>query len=164
MGEGAEEMISNALNSLGTDITHYIGTKTGKEYNYGMENLSGNAIKDMINSFTSEESLESFFSAALTSALIGGGNTFLSNSQKNTILKEYAKENNITVQQAEKQLNATIESQMPNLPFEEKVEQQERLQKQELNNMKNGTFVAQEIDEETPNLPMNKKNQRFFFG
>ena len=164
MGEGAEEMISNALNSLGTDITHYIGTKTGKEYNYGMENLSGNAIKDMVNSFTSEESLESFFSAALTSALIGGGNTFLSNSQKNTILKEYAKENNITVQQAEKQLNATIESQMPNLPFEEKVEQQERLQKQELRNMKNGNFVSQEIDSETPNLPTDKKNQRFYFN
>lgn len=160
-GEGAEEMISNALNSLGTDIAHYIGTKTGKEYNYGMENLSGNALKDMVNSFTSEDSIESFFSAALTSALIGGGNTFLSNSQKNTILKEYAKENNITVQQAEKQLNATIESQMPNLPFEEKVEEQERLQKQELNNMKNGTFVAQETDTETPNLPINKKNQRF---
>lgn len=164
MGEGAEEMISNALNSLGTDIAHYIGKKTGKEYNYGMENLSGNALKDMVNSLTSEDSIESFFSAALTSALIGGGNTFLSNSQKNTILKEYAKENNITVQQAEKQLNATIESQMPNLPFEEKVEEQERLQKQELNNMKNGTFVAQEIDEETPNLPMNKKNQRFYYN
>lgn len=164
MGEGAEEMISNALNSLGTDITHYIGTKTGKEYNYGMENLSGNAIKDMVNSFTSEDSLESFFSAALTSALIGGGNTFLSNFQKNTILKEYAKENNITIQQAEKQLNATIESQMPNLPFEEKVEQQERLQKQELINMKNGNFVSQEIDSETPNLPTDKKNQRFYFN
>lgn len=164
MGEGAEEMISNALNSLGTDIAHYIGKKTGKEYNYGMENLSGNALKDMVNSLTSEDSIESFFSAALTSALIGGGNTFLSNSQKNTILKEYAKENNITVQQAEKQLNATIESQMPNLPFEEKVEQQERIQKQELRNMKNGNFVSQEIDSETPNLPTDKKNQRFYYN
>ena len=161
LGEGAEEMISNALNSLGTNITHYIGSKTGKEYNYGMENLSGNALKDFVNSFKSDDSIESFFSAAITSALIGGGNTFLSNTQKNTILKEYAKENNITVQQAEKQLNATIESQMPNLPFEEKVEEQARLQKQELNNMKKGTFVAQETDTETPNLPINKKNQRF---
>lgn len=163
MGEGAEEMISNSLNSLGTNIAHYIGTKTGKEYNYGMENLSGHVLKDMYDSFTSSDSIESFFSAAITSALIGGGNTFLSNVQKNTILKEYAKENNISVKQAEQQLNTTIESQMPNLPFEEKVEEQERIQKQELRNMKKGDFVAQEINTETPNLPMDKKNQRFDF-
>ena len=44
-GEGFEEVISNVLQSVGNDITHFIDTN----YNYGMEDQTGNIIKDSKN-------------------------------------------------------------------------------------------------------------------
>lgn len=143
LGEGAEEMISNALQATGNDIVHFFD----KNYNYGMENQSGNVFNDFVNAFTSEDSIKSFFSAAMTSALIGGGNTFLNQTQKNIILKEYAKDNDISLKEAKAQLNSTVnaetKAQSNNLSFNDRMELQGNIEKQELNNMKRNVFVEQ---------------------
>lgn len=141
LGEGSEEIISNVLQATGNDIAHALD----KNYNYGMENQTGNILKDSYNALTSEESLKSFFTAAMTSALVGGANTFLTTTQKNTIIKEYAKENDISFAEAKKQFETTINDETKaiagNKSFNEKMDIQENIKRQELDNMKNGIFI-----------------------
>lgn len=141
LGEGSEEIISNVLQATGNDIAHALD----KNYNYGMENQTGNILKDSYNALTSEESLKSFFTAAMTSALVGGANTFLTTTQKNTIIKEYAKENDISFAEAKKQFETTINDETNaiagNKSFNEKMDIQENIKRQELDNMKNGIFI-----------------------
>ena len=141
LGEGSEEIISNVLQATGNDIAHALD----KNYNYGMENQTGNILKDSYNALTSEESLKSFFTAAMTSALVGGANTFLNTTQKNTIIKEYAKENDISFAEAKKQFETTINDETNaiagNKSFNEKMDIQENIKRQELDNMKKGIFI-----------------------
>ena len=141
LGEGSEEIISNVLQATGNDIAHALD----KNYNYGMENQTGNILKDSYNALTSEESLKSFFTAAMTSALVGGANTFLTTTQKNTIIKEYAKENDISFAEAKKQFETTINDETNaiagNKSFNEKMDIQENIKRQELDNMKKGIFI-----------------------
>lgn len=141
LGEGSEEIISNVLQATGNDIAHALD----KNYNYGMENQTGNILKDSYNALTSEESLKSFFTAAMTSALVGGANTFLTTTQKNTIIKEYAKENDISFEEAKKQFETTINDETNaiagNKSFNEKMDIQENIKRQELDNMKKGIFI-----------------------
>ena len=141
LGEGSEEIISNVLQATGNDIAHALD----KNYNYGMENQTGNILKDSYNALTSEESLKSFFTAAMTSALVGGANTFLTTTQKNTIIKEYAKENDISFAEAKKQFETTINDETKaiagNKSFNEKMDIQENIKRQELDNMKKGIFI-----------------------
>ena len=141
LGEGFEEIISNVLQATGNDIAHALD----KNYNYGMENQTGNILKDSYNALTSEESLKSLFTAAMTSALVGGANTFLTTTQKNTIIKEYAKENDISFAEAKKQFETTINDETNaiagNKSFNEKMDIQENIKRQELDNMKKGIFI-----------------------
>lgn len=141
LGEGSEEIISNVLQATGNDIAHALD----KNYNYGMENQTGNILKDSYNALTSEESLKSFFTAAMTSALVGGADTFLTTTQKNTIIKEYAKENDISFAEAKKQFETTINDETNaiagNKLFNEKMDIQENIKRQELDNMKKGIFI-----------------------
>ena len=141
LGEGSEEIISNVLQATGNDIAHALD----KNYNYGMENQTGNILKDSYNALTSEESLKSFFTAAMTSALVGGANTFLTTTQKNTIIKEYAKENDISFAEAKKQFETRINDETKaiagNKSFNEKMDIQENIKRQELDNMKKGIFI-----------------------
>lgn len=141
LGEGSEEIISNVLQATGNDIAHALD----KNYNYGMENQTGNILKDSYNALTSEESLKSLFTAAMTSALVGGANTFLTTTQKNTIIKEYAKENDISFAEAKKQFETTINDETNaiagNKSFNEKMDIQENIKRQELDNMKKGIFI-----------------------
>lgn len=141
LGEGSEEIISNVLQATGNDIAHALD----KNYNYGMENQTGNILKDSYNALTSEESLKSFFTAAMTSALVGGADTFLTTTQKNTIIKEYAKENDISFAEAKKQFETTINDETKaiagNKSFNEKMDIQENIKRQELDNMKKGIFI-----------------------
>ena len=141
LGEGSEEIISNVLQATGNDIAHALD----KNYNYGMESQTGNILKDSYNALTSEESLKSFFTAAMTSALVGGADTFLTTTQKNTIIKEYAKENDISFAEAKKQFETTINDETNaiagNKSFNEKMDIQENIKRQELDNMKKGIFI-----------------------
>ena len=154
-GEGAEEIISNLLTTTGDYIANI-----GGNYEYGMQGKTGNYIKDIVNDLTSEDSWKAFFTGAMTSAIIGGSKTVLDNTQKNIILKEYAKDNGITYKEAKTKFENTVKAKNDiNLPFNERIEAEENISKQELQNMRNGTFVAQE----TPNLPISKENQKFNF-
>lgn len=143
LGEGAEEMISNALQATGNNIVHFFD----RNYTYGMENQSGNVFKDFVDAFTSEDSVKSFFSAAMTSALIGGGNTFLTTAQKNTIINEYAKENNMSAKEAKTMLENTVMAETQAIAgkenFSDKMDVMDNIQKQELQNMKRNVFVEQ---------------------
>lgn len=142
-GEGFEEIVSNILNATGNNIIHSID----KKYTYGMENQTGNWFNDIVNSATSNESLEAFISASITSALVNGGNTFLSNKQKNEILKTYAEENNITLEQAKSILNQEIElrtNENATSNLKERVNLENETQNQVLNEMQKNEYKADE--------------------
>ena len=47
------------------------------DYNYGTKEQTGNIFKDTKNAIFSNDSLTSFISASLTSAIVNGGNTFI---------------------------------------------------------------------------------------
>ena len=104
-GEGFEEIISNMLNAVGNDIMHYVDN----DYTYGMENQTGNILKDMKNAATSQESWDAFISALLTSAITTGGGKVIDSAQNHAIIKAYAQENNISVDQATKLFNDIAE-------------------------------------------------------
>src|SRR5574344_416540 len=141
-GEGAEEIISNMLQATGNDIIHAID----KNYTYGMENQTGNIFEDIGQAFTSKESWESFLYASLTSALVNGGNNFITTAQKNSILKSYAKDNVISVKEAKAMLENTVQSETEynkkaienknnkEMIFNKEMDLQNNIQKQELKN------------------------------
>lgn len=143
-GEGFEEIISNMLTSAGNDIMHHFD----KNYTYGMENQSGNILKDVWRAATSKESWDSFISAALTSAITNGGNTLVSNTQKNNIIKSYAKENNMSVKQVKDMFNQTVKEtteyqkqQQPKMNLGEQVELEQQNKIRTLEELQKGTFV-----------------------
>ena len=150
-GEGTEEMVSNALNTLGSNITHLIDN----DFTYGLENSRilkdgyqfGDLTKDTFDSAFSEESLESFISATLTSSIINGGKNVLNKSQTNKIIDAYAKDNGITFEEAKKQLESTVDSQVqainPNATLSQRVELKEKVENAQLDNMKRNVFVEQ---------------------
>ena len=139
-GEGFEEILSNVFTATGNDIAHFFD----KNFTYGMEGQTGNILEDIGKQLTSKESWGAFVSATLTSAIVNGGNTFVTNAQKNNILKSYAKENDITVEEAKAQLEKTVNAQVEtNLPFAERLEAQEKVQSKQLEYMKKGVFVEQ---------------------
>ena len=149
-GEGGEEIISNILTTTGNNIAHLINN----DFTYGMEDSRllkdgyqfGDITKDNFDAVFSKESLESFISASLTSALIGGASSVITNTQKNSILKSYAEDNGITLEEAKTQLESTVNAQMKensNLPLNEQMELEDKLQQDQLTNMKRGIFVEQ---------------------
>lgn len=134
-GEGFEEIISNALVTTGNNIAHYFD----KNYTYGMENQSGNVIKDIGSSITSQESWDAFISAMLTSAITNGGAKLINQTQNNHIIKEYAKENNMTVDEVKAQFNdianRTLNQEVTN-NYKDKVELEEQIKKNLASNIK----------------------------
>lgn len=134
-GEGFEEIISNALVTTGNNIAHYFD----KNYTYGMENQSGNVIKDIGDSITSQESWDAFISAMLTSAITNGGAKLINQTQNNHIIKEYAKENNMTVDEVKAQFNdianRTLNQEVTN-NYKDKVELEEQIKKNLASNIK----------------------------
>lgn len=103
-GEGFEEIISNMLTAGGNDIVHFID----KDFNYGMENQSGNILDDMTKAMTSQDSMDSFISALLTSAILNAGSSKINSSKRNQVINEivrtYAEENNISFKEAKLRL------------------------------------------------------------
>ena len=139
VGEGAEEVISNALSAIGNDIVYYVDN----DYNYGMEEQTGNVFKDTKNAIFSNDSLTSFISASLTSAIINGGNTFITEKQKKSIITAYANDNNISYEEAKKMFNSIVDintnSQIDeNTNFNDKIDLEEEETKKLLNSIKNG--------------------------
>ena len=130
-GEGFEEIISNMLTAGGNDIVHFID----KDFNYGMENQSGNILDDMTKAMTSQDSMDSFISALLTSAILNAGSSKINSSKRNQVINEivrtYAEENNISFKEAKSRLrvdgdnvefNKSVNT--SNLPNNSNVEQQ----------------------------------------
>lgn len=131
IGEGSEEIISNVLQATGNDIAH----KLDNNYTYGMEDQTGNVLQDMFTSATSEASREAFISAAISSAIVNGGNTMINQQQKNKAISAYAKDNNITFEQSKTKLNEfynenlkQIQQENPNPTYKENLDQQEEAQ------------------------------------
>lgn len=140
-GEGAEEVISNALTAIGNDIVHFVDG----DYNYGMESQTGNVFKDTKNAFFSQDSLTSFISASLTSAIINGGNTFINEKQKKDIIKAYANEHNMSVDEATKMFNNYVNSNVngkldENVNFKDRVDLEEEEAKKLLASIKDGNI------------------------
>ena len=120
-GEGFEEIISNMITAGGNDIFHAFD----KNFNYGMEGQTRNIAKDMANAMLSQDSVDSFVCAIITSAILNGGSAKLNNAQMNNIVSTYAKENNISVNEAKARLDLeNNEQNAPNLPTENAIEQQ----------------------------------------
>lgn len=139
VGEGAEEVISNALSTIGNDIVHYVDN----DYNYGMEEQTGNIFKDTKNAIFSNDSLTSFISASLTSAIVNGGNTFITEKQKKSIITAYANDNNMSYEEAKKMFNSIVDINTnskidENTNFNDKIDLEEEETKKLLNSIKNG--------------------------
>lgn len=151
-GEGAEEIVSNALNTMGSGVTNLL---IDNNYTYGMENSRilkdgyqfGDLTKDTFDSAFSEESLQSFISATLTSAIVNGGSNVLNKSQTDKIINAYAKDNGITFEEAKKQLVSTVDSQVqainPNATLSQRMKLEENVQNNQLDNMRRNIFVEQ---------------------
>ena len=134
-GEGSEEIISNVLTSIGNNIAHNINEK----YTYGMENQSGNILEDIKTELTSQESWDAFISAALTSAITNGGVDIVNNTRNNSAIKSYAKENNITTEQAKQLFNEVAQksaNQEVTSNYKEQVELEEQLKNRLATNIK----------------------------
>lgn len=163
-GEGAEEIISNMLVSTGNDIIHAID----KNYNYGMENQTGNIFKDIKSDLTSNETWDAFISATLTSALINGGNAIITQSQKESLVKAYAKDNNITVNEAKKQFNQAVAKVSnsnldENSNFHDRIESEENAQKYLVRESRGKNFNLNNYinDGDTQNQSINVNKDNF---
>ena len=167
-GEGFEEIISNMLTSAGNDLMHMVD----KNFTYGMEGQTGNILEDLKRAATSKESWSAFLSASLTSALTNGGNQFISNTQKNKLIKSYAQENNMTVSQVKQAFNQSVQqktqSEMlkkPNMNLGQRVEFENQAKAQTMQELKRGTFVQPGTEtqkyqyKETDNQKVNEMNK-----
>lgn len=130
-GEGFEEVISNMLTAGGNDIVHFFD----KDYSYGMENQTGNILDDMSKAMVSQDSMDSFISAIITSAILNGGSAKVNSAKINKIVKAYAQEYNMSFDEAKARLkisdnniefdtsNINQTQNTPNLPNKSVVEQ-----------------------------------------
>lgn len=159
IGEGSEEIISNVLTSIGNNIAHNINEK----YTYGMENQSGNILEDIKAELTSQESWDAFISAMLTSAITNGGVDIVNNKRNNSAIKSYAKENNITTEQAEQLFNEVARknaSQEVTSNYKEQVELEEQVKNRLATNIKEDIKTGNnKINlEEMRNIFLSKEN------
>ena len=108
--EGSEEIISNILTATGNDIAHLIDPNYSAN---GMDEQTGNWWKDVRAQLVSSESWDAFFSAMMTSALLGGANTMineddkplLNSKQRQELIQAYAEDNNMSVEEAKGRLD-----------------------------------------------------------
>lgn len=169
-GEGFEEIISNMLTAGGNDIVHFID----KDFNYGMENQSGNILDDMTKAMTSQDSMDSFISAIITSALLNAGSSKINSSNENQIINEivrtYAKEYNMSIDEAKNRLkingdniefdtnNINQKQNTPNLPNNSTVEQ--RNINNNINNQVNENVENSMDTIQNNKIPENINNQQ----
>ncbi len=149
-GEGFEEIISSMLSTTANDIMY----KINSDYNYNKDNVTGDILQDLENAAKTEW-LPSFLSASLTSALVNVGNTFVSEQQKNQILKSYAKENNMSVEDVKTMFEKNVSDQVKteeNLPYVERQKQQENIEYKTLQQMKEGTLIDQDRETKISNM------------
>lgn len=149
-GEGFEEIISSMLSTTANDIMY----KINSDYNYNKDNVTGDILQDLENAAKTEW-LPSFLSASLTSALVNVGNTFVSEQQKNQILKSYAKENNMSVEDVKTMFEKNVSDQVKteeNLPYMERQKQQENIEYKTLQQMKEGTLIDQDRETKISNM------------
>ncbi len=159
IGEGSEEIISNVLTSIGNNIAHNINEK----YTYGMENQSGNILEDIKTELTSQESWDAFISAMLTSAITNGGVDIVNNKRNNSAIKSYAKENNITAEQAKQLFNEVAQknaNQEVTSNYKERVELEEQVKNRLATNIKENIKTGNnKINlEEMRNVFLSKEN------
>lgn len=100
--EGSEEIISNILTATGNDIAHLIDPNYSAN---GMDEQTGNWWKDVRAQLVSSESWDAFFSAMMTSALLGGANTMINNEQRKEMIKGLAEDLNISEEEAKGRLD-----------------------------------------------------------
>lgn len=100
LSEGSEEVLSNVFTTLGNDTFKFINDKLGIEDRYINQNYSGNIIKDVNEKVINQETLDDFISASLTSLLFNGANNVMSIQQRNQMINDYAKNNNVSVKEA----------------------------------------------------------------
>ena len=148
--EGTEEIFSNLFNVTGNYIMDLYEKAKGNEkgYEYGMKNLSGNILTDLKNTLTSEETWEAFFSAALSTTLTNGGTDIVNNVRYNNAINNYAKQNNVSVEQAKtdfsKVLGAAVEENTTkDMSAIDKFELEESLKKQLTKSVKGGLNLSE---------------------
>ena len=100
--EGSEEIISNILTATGNDIAHLIDPNYSAN---GMDEQTGNWWKDVRAQLVSSESWDAFFSAMMTSALLGGANTMINNEQRKEMIKGLAEDLNISEEEVKGRLD-----------------------------------------------------------
>ena len=151
LGEGSEEIISNMLQNAGTDLMHYYDNN----YTYGMENMSGNLVDDFLSPITDSESWSQFFSAAMTSALLGSAKGVMSTKTQNKILNAYAKDNNMSFQDAKYILTGQMENAQQELirdkaEYNSQIELRDMAKNRVLNYMENyqGQNIESQIEQQ----------------
>ena len=161
--EGFEEIVSNLLDVTGTYIVNYLD---GGNWEYGMQGMSGNYLQDMWNTLKSPETWEAFFSAALSTSIVHLGNNAITNQQYNNAINKYAKENNVSVEQAKADfkevLGAAVEDYSTDeMSSKEKYQLEQSLNKQLVKDVKKGlnlSDAALNVDrarmEKQANLPI----------
>lgn len=109
--EASEEFFNNFFNTA----SDYLLYKIDKNYTYDKENKTGNIIEDLKN----EKTLEQMLYAGITAGLTGGSVNMASKVSKNSVIKAYAKDNNIDFNTAKKQIEEYTSI------YADKLEQQE---------------------------------------
>ena len=151
MGEGFEEIISNSLVAVGNDLMHYYDSN----FTYGMENQTGNLLIDSLAAWTDSESWSNFFSAAMTSALLGSARSVIDNRTQNKIINAYAKDNNMSFKDAKYILTGQTESAKQEIirdkgEYNSNVELEKMAKQRILNYMRNttGQNIESEIEKQ----------------
>ena len=151
MGEGFEEIISNSLVAVGNDLMHYYDSN----FTYGMENQTGNLLIDSLAAWTDSESWSNFFSAAMTSAILGSAKSTIDNRTQNKIINAYAKDNNMSFRDAKYILTGQTESAKQEIirdkgEYNSNVELEKMAKQRILNYMRNttGQNIESEIEKQ----------------
>ena len=128
LGEGFEEILSNAFQAAGNDIVHYFD----ENYTYGMENQTGNILEDVWNQFTSSDSWQQFASAAITSAIVNGAKGRMDNATRKNIINAYAQDNNMSYEDAEYILTGEMQEQAKQEAIRDKVDYDSQVELSEI--------------------------------
>jgi len=106
IGEMDEEVFNNVVMTVINDV--YKALDPDNEYLKNNDKYTGHLFQDVLNNTFSEESLNEYFNVALSSLITNTGSIVGQNINKENIIKEYAKENNIKYETAAKRLGIEI--------------------------------------------------------
>ena len=146
-GEGFEEIISNMLEAT------FEGIRNGKSVKEIFSDASAQGF------FNNEQTRDAFFSAIISSAITNGASNLISNQQKQSVLKAYAEENNISTKQAQELFDSLVEKKSSledTKNFKEQVETQEGIEQGLINELRQAQNEEQQVDlnellNQTPN-------------